>query len=72
MNDLILDPITVVITPLMVAVCRFNEVCVFVLQVTKHGLILSFLTSFSGHVDFLHMETEQTSSYTEGAEVKLT
>lgn len=56
----------------MVAVCRFNEVCVFVLQVTKHGLILSFLTSFSGHVDFLHMETEQTSSYTEGAEVKLT
>ncbi|XP_030288280.1 protein RRP5 homolog isoform X1 [Sparus aurata] len=39
-------------------------------KVTKHGLILSFLTSFSGHVDFLHMEPEQTSSYTEGAEVQ--
>uniref|UniRef100_A0A671UEH3 Protein RRP5 homolog n=1 Tax=Sparus aurata TaxID=8175 RepID=A0A671UEH3_SPAAU len=38
-------------------------------KVTKHGLILSFLTSFSGHVDFLHMEPEQTSSYTEGAEL---
>lgn len=43
-----------------------------VFQVTKHGLILDFLSSFSGQVDFLHMEPEQASSYTEGAEVKLT
>lgn len=44
----------------------------FILQVTKHGLILDFLSSFSGQVDFLHMEPGQTSSYTEGAEVKRT
>lgn len=42
------------------------------LQVTKHGLILDFLSSFSGQVDFLHMDPEQASSYTEGTEVKLT
>uniref|UniRef100_A0A667XVP7 Protein RRP5 homolog n=1 Tax=Myripristis murdjan TaxID=586833 RepID=A0A667XVP7_9TELE len=28
-------------------------------KVTKHGLILDFLSSFSGQVDFLHMEPEQ-------------
>ncbi|XP_059206896.1 protein RRP5 homolog isoform X2 [Centropristis striata] len=39
-------------------------------KVTKHGLILDFLSSFSGQVDFLHMEPEQRSSYTEGAEVR--
>ncbi|XP_076584082.1 protein RRP5 homolog isoform X2 [Chaetodon auriga] len=39
-------------------------------KVTKHGLILDFLSSFSGQVDFLHMEQEQASSYTEGAEVR--
>lgn len=44
----------------------------FVLQVTKHGLILDFLSSFSGQVDFLHMEPEQASKYTEGTEVKPT
>lgn len=38
-------------------------------QVTKHGLILDFLSSFSGQVDFLHMEPDQASSYTEGDEV---
>ncbi|KAG8015141.1 Protein RRP5-like protein [Nibea albiflora] len=38
-------------------------------KVTKHGLILDFLSSFSGQVDFLHMEPDQASSYTEGAEV---
>lgn len=43
----------------------------FILQVTKHGLILSFLSSFSGQVDFLHMEPEQASSYEPGSEVKL-
>lgn len=39
-------------------------------KVTKHGLILDFLSSFSGHVDFLHMEPEQASSYTVGTEVR--
>lgn len=42
----------------------------FIFQVTKHGLILNFLSSFSGHVDFLHMEPEQASSYEEGSQVK--
>ncbi|XP_054459743.1 protein RRP5 homolog [Anoplopoma fimbria] len=39
-------------------------------KVTKHGLILDFLSSFSGQVDVLHMEPEQTSSYTEGTQVR--
>ncbi|XP_031720539.1 protein RRP5 homolog isoform X1 [Anarrhichthys ocellatus] len=39
-------------------------------KVTKHGLILDFLSSFSGQVDVLHMEPEQTSSYAEGTEVR--
>lgn len=39
-------------------------------KVTKHGLILSFLSSFSGQVDFLHMEPEQASSYEPGSEVR--
>ncbi|XP_037329147.2 protein RRP5 homolog [Pungitius pungitius] len=39
-------------------------------KVTKHGLILEFLSSFTGQVDFLHMEPEQTRSYTEGNEVQ--
>ncbi|KAM3622776.1 uncharacterized protein V6R79_002928 [Siganus canaliculatus] len=39
-------------------------------KVTKHGLILSFLSSFTGQVDFLHLEPEQASSYTEGTEVQ--
>ncbi|XP_029285082.1 protein RRP5 homolog isoform X2 [Cottoperca gobio] len=39
-------------------------------KVTKHGLLLDFLSSFSGQVDFLHMEPEQTSSYTEGTQVR--
>ncbi|XP_051239912.1 protein RRP5 homolog isoform X1 [Dicentrarchus labrax] len=39
-------------------------------KVTKHGLFLDFLSSFSGQVDFLHMEPEQASSYTEGTEVR--
>uniref|UniRef100_A0A3Q3BFM7 Programmed cell death 11 n=1 Tax=Kryptolebias marmoratus TaxID=37003 RepID=A0A3Q3BFM7_KRYMA len=33
-----------------------------VLRVTKHGLLLDFLSSFSGQVDFLHMEREQSRS----------
>ncbi|XP_018520155.1 protein RRP5 homolog isoform X2 [Lates calcarifer] len=39
-------------------------------KVTKHGLILDFLSSFSGQVDFLHMEPEHAANYTEGAEVQ--
>uniref|UniRef100_A0A3Q3IL63 S1 motif domain-containing protein n=1 Tax=Monopterus albus TaxID=43700 RepID=A0A3Q3IL63_MONAL len=39
-------------------------------KVTKHGLVLDFLSSFSGQVDFLHMEPNQTSSYTEGTKVR--
>ncbi|XP_069561077.1 protein RRP5 homolog isoform X2 [Brachyistius frenatus] len=37
-------------------------------KVTKHGMFLDFLSSFSGQVDFLH--TEQTSSYSEGDQVR--
>ncbi|XP_054896895.1 protein RRP5 homolog [Poeciliopsis prolifica] len=37
-------------------------------KVTKHGLHLDFLSSFSGQVDFLHMEEE--SSYREGLQVR--
>lgn len=50
-----------------------TNVCsvVLILQVTKHGLILDFLSSFTGQVDFLHMEPEQASSYKEGDEVKI-
>ncbi|XP_047435563.1 protein RRP5 homolog isoform X2 [Mugil cephalus] len=38
-------------------------------KVTKHGLLLDFLSSFSGQVDFLHMEPEQ-AGYTEGDQVQ--
>ncbi|XP_057699966.1 protein RRP5 homolog [Corythoichthys intestinalis] len=38
-------------------------------KVTKHGLLMNFLSSFSGQVDCLHMEKEMTSSYTEGSTV---
>ncbi|XP_046899644.1 protein RRP5 homolog isoform X2 [Hypomesus transpacificus] len=37
-------------------------------KVTIHGLILEFLSSFSGMVDFMHMEP--SCSYNEGDEVK--
>ncbi|KAK2815754.1 hypothetical protein Q5P01_026221 [Channa striata] len=39
-------------------------------KVTKYGLIVHFLSSFVGQVDFLHIEPEQASSYTEGTEVQ--
>ncbi|XP_026158937.1 protein RRP5 homolog isoform X2 [Mastacembelus armatus] len=39
-------------------------------KVTTHGLILEFLSSFCGQVDFLHMEPGQVSDYTEGTEVQ--
>ncbi|XP_077426808.1 protein RRP5 homolog [Vanacampus margaritifer] len=38
-------------------------------KVTKHGLFLDFLSSFSGQVDFLHLEPEMADSYTEGSKV---
>lgn len=38
---------------------------------TKHGVILDFLSSFSGQVDVLHVDPELASDYTEGTEVKL-
>ncbi|CAJ1052669.1 protein RRP5 homolog isoform X2 [Xyrichtys novacula] len=37
-------------------------------KVTKHGLLLDFLSSFNGQVDFLHMDP--TQAYTEGTEVQ--
>ncbi|KAM9817961.1 protein RRP5 homolog isoform 2-T5 [Syngnathus typhle] len=37
--------------------------------VTKHGLLLGFLSSFSGQVDILHMEQEMADSYSEGSKV---
>ncbi len=58
------------LTASVVAVLLF-KVSMLVLQVTKHGLILDFLSSFSGQVDFLHMEPGQDSSYTVGTEVEL-
>ncbi|XP_076001559.1 protein RRP5 homolog isoform X2 [Genypterus blacodes] len=39
-------------------------------KVTKQGLMLDFLSSFSGQVDFLHMEPDQASSCKEGDEVR--
>ncbi|KAM8842414.1 protein RRP5 homolog isoform 2-T2 [Synchiropus picturatus] len=39
-------------------------------KAAKHGLILEFLSSFSGQVDFLHMEQDQISHYSVGAEVQ--
>ncbi|KAM4751117.1 protein RRP5 homolog [Anableps anableps] len=39
-------------------------------KVTKHGLHLDFLSSFSGQVDFLHTEPGQESSYAEGLQVQ--
>ncbi|MEQ2212517.1 hypothetical protein XENOCAPTIV_000764 [Xenoophorus captivus] len=53
-------------------VISLNKLCMLGLQVTKHGLHLDFLSSFSGQVDFLHMEAGQESTYTEGLQVKLT
>uniref|UniRef100_A0AAV2LNK6 Protein RRP5 homolog n=1 Tax=Knipowitschia caucasica TaxID=637954 RepID=A0AAV2LNK6_KNICA len=39
-------------------------------KVTKHGLIIKFLSNFSGQVDFLHLDPEKSSSYKEGNEVR--
>ncbi|XP_056135664.1 protein RRP5 homolog isoform X2 [Lampris incognitus] len=39
-------------------------------KVTKHGLILNFLSSFSGQVDFLHMDPKQASTYAVADEVR--
>ncbi|XP_066549502.1 protein RRP5 homolog [Amia ocellicauda] len=39
-------------------------------QVTSHGLFLGFLSSFTGSVDFLHMDPERASSYSPGDALK--
>ncbi|KAL4639983.1 hypothetical protein GN956_G12527 [Arapaima gigas] len=39
-------------------------------KVTKNGLVLKFLASFTGTVDFLHMESERAASYSPGDNVK--
>ncbi|KAM9314482.1 protein RRP5 homolog [Pholidichthys leucotaenia] len=39
-------------------------------EVTKHGLLVDFLSSFNGQVDFLHMDPGRESSYAKGAQVK--
>ncbi|XP_029596083.1 protein RRP5 homolog [Salmo trutta] len=39
-------------------------------KVTLHGLILEFLSSFTGLVDFMHLEPEQASTFSEGDNVK--
>uniref|UniRef100_A0A8C7JCQ5 Protein RRP5 homolog n=1 Tax=Oncorhynchus kisutch TaxID=8019 RepID=A0A8C7JCQ5_ONCKI len=39
-------------------------------KVTLHGLILEFLSSFTGLVDFMHLEPEQASTFNEGDSVK--
>ncbi|XP_055770329.1 protein RRP5 homolog [Salvelinus fontinalis] len=39
-------------------------------KVTLHGLILEFLSSFTGLVDFMHLEPEQASTFREGDNVK--
>ncbi|XP_062399126.1 protein RRP5 homolog [Sardina pilchardus] len=38
-------------------------------KVTVHGLILEFLSSFSGVVDFMHIDPDKVSSYKNGDEV---
>uniref|UniRef100_A0A674BQB2 Protein RRP5 homolog n=1 Tax=Salmo trutta TaxID=8032 RepID=A0A674BQB2_SALTR len=39
-------------------------------KVTLHGLILDFLSSFTGLVDFMHLEPEQASTFSEGDNLK--
>ncbi|CAN9509947.1 unnamed protein product [Ophioblennius macclurei] len=39
-------------------------------KVTKHGLLLDFLSSFSGQVDFLHLEPQPESGYAVGNQVE--
>ncbi|TRY56198.1 hypothetical protein DNTS_002546 [Danionella cerebrum] len=38
-------------------------------KVTPHGLILGFLSSFTGMVDFLHLDEASASTYNTGSEV---
>uniref|UniRef100_A0A4W5L588 Protein RRP5 homolog n=1 Tax=Hucho hucho TaxID=62062 RepID=A0A4W5L588_9TELE len=40
-------------------------------KVTLHGLILEFLSSFTGLVDFMHLEPEQASTFNEGDNVRI-
>lgn len=38
-------------------------------RVTPHGLIVTFLSSFTGVVDFLHLDEDKASTYSQGQEV---
>lgn len=38
-------------------------------RVTPHGLIVTFLSSFTGVVDFLHLDEDKASTYSQGDEV---
>ncbi|XP_048052287.1 protein RRP5 homolog [Megalobrama amblycephala] len=38
-------------------------------KVTPHGLIVTFLSSFTGVVDFLHLDEDKASTYSQGQEV---
>ncbi|XP_067297092.1 protein RRP5 homolog [Pseudorasbora parva] len=40
-----------------------------VTKVTHHGLIVTYLSSFTGVVDFLHLDEEKASTYSQGQEV---
>ncbi|KAJ8389813.1 hypothetical protein AAFF_G00112820 [Aldrovandia affinis] len=39
-------------------------------EVSSHGMILEFLSSFKGSVDFMHIDTDKTSNYSTGDNVK--
>lgn len=38
-------------------------------RVTPHGLIVTFLSSFTGVVDFLHLDEDKESTYSKGQEI---
>lgn len=38
-------------------------------RVTPHGLIVTYLSSFTGVVDFLHLDEDKASTYSQGQEV---
>ncbi|KAK7165863.1 hypothetical protein R3I93_005826 [Phoxinus phoxinus] len=38
-------------------------------RVTPHGLVLTYLSSFTGVVDFLHLDEDKASTYSQGQEV---
>lgn len=40
-------------------------------KVTPHGLVVEYLSSFTGMVDFLHIEQDRASSYKSGDKVRI-